>query len=101
MSEAEKKKLDAMEQAVKDRAAADLAKIKARRQAIHQRERAQARKDRTHRLIQMGALVEKYFGFCTPQEVEALCQLCCMEEDKKQRTIDAVKRKVVENMVSK
>lgn len=101
MAEDAIQKLAEQERAVKERAAAELAKIKAKRQAIQQRAKTKERKERTHRLIQMGALIEKYFGFCTPQEVEAFCQLNCADEQQKQQVVDAVKQKVVQNMIGK
>ena len=45
-----------------ERISEKLEQIKAQRQDILARERKRQRKERTHRLIQMGALSEKYFG---------------------------------------
>lgn len=38
------------------------AQLKAKRQAIENREKEKARKERNHRLIETGVLVEKYFN---------------------------------------
>lgn len=47
-----------------------MAQLKAQKQAILQREKARERKERTRRLIQVGALAEKFFGVKTPEEYE-------------------------------
>ncbi len=44
--------------------------LKAQKQAIIQREKEKERKDRTRRLIQMGALFEKYLGIDTVESTE-------------------------------
>ena len=46
-------------------------KLKARKQAILNRDRVQERKARTHRLVQAGAVIEKYFGIMTIEELTA------------------------------
>ena len=48
-----------------------MAKLKAQKQAILNRDRVQERKARTHRLVQAGAVIEKYFGIMTIEELTA------------------------------
>lgn len=52
-----------------------LRQLKAKKQAILQREKTEERKRRTRELIQSGALIEKYFGLRNAAEVEALCEI--------------------------
>lgn len=44
--------------------------LKAQKQAIVQREKEKERKARTRRLIQIGALAEKYLDIHTPEDME-------------------------------
>lgn len=48
-----------------------IAQLKAQKQAIVAREKEKERKARTRRLIQIGALAEKYLDIHTPEEMEA------------------------------
>ena len=45
-------------------------KLKAQKQALVAREKEKARKERTRRLIQTGALFESYTGVTSPEEAE-------------------------------
>lgn len=47
-----------------------IAQLKAQKQAIIQRQKEKERKERTRRLIQMGALAEKYLGIKSIEEFE-------------------------------
>jgi len=62
MTEREKQRLEKI--------SAKLEQIKAQRQDILTREKKRQRKERTHRLIQIGALSEKYFDMKDIQPVE-------------------------------
>ena len=46
-------------------------KLKAQKQALISREKEKARKERTRRLIQIGALFENYTGVRSPEKVES------------------------------
>lgn len=71
-------------------------KLKARKQAVLNREKQQERKNRTRRLIQMGALIEKYFGFSTIEETEALAGIFTADPQK----LDELKHLVAERLAS-
>ena len=47
-----------------------ISKLKAQKQALVAREKEKARKERTRRLIQIGALFESYVGVCSVEEAE-------------------------------
>lgn len=59
-----------------------IAQLKAQKQAIIQRQKEKERKERTRRLIQMGALAEKYLGIKSIEEFEKW-----LKEQKKDQTI--------------
>lgn len=58
-----------------------LARLKAQKQAILHQQKIKERKDRTHRLIQIGAIIEKYLGITTIEEAEALGKILTADED--------------------
>ena len=78
-----------------------MAKLKAQKQAILNRERAQERKDRTRRLIQMGAVIEKYFDIHTVEEAEALSQIATADHDKLENLKRMIKTKSIEILAEK
>lgn len=51
-----------------------IAQLKAQKQTIIQRQKEKERKERTRRLIQMGALAEKYLGINSIEEFEKWLQ---------------------------
>lgn len=59
-----------------------MAQLKAQKQAIINREKEKERKDRTRRLIQNGALAEKYLSCegISPEEFEKLLQKLCIDK---------------------
>lgn len=69
-------------------------KLKARKQAVLNRDKQQERKDRTRRLIQMGATIEKHFGFSTVEETEVMAGIFTADPQK----LDELKRLVAERL---
>lgn len=51
-----------------------MAQLKAQKQAILSREKAKERKERTRRLIQIGAIMEKYLKLDSVEKAEAFGQ---------------------------
>lgn len=78
-----------------------MAQLKAKKQAILNREKEQERKDRTRRLIQMGAVIEKYFDIHTVEEAEALSQIATADHDKLENLKRMIKAKAVELLEEK
>lgn len=59
----------------------EIDKLKARQQTILARQKLRERKDRTRRLIQIGAVVEKYLQVHTPEQAELLGQFIINDKD--------------------
>lgn len=73
-----------------------ISKLKAQKQSILNREKARERKERTHRLIQIGAIIEKYFGIHSPEEAEALGMISVTNMEKFREISEAIAEKVAQ-----
>ncbi len=78
-----------------------ISQLKAKKQTILNREKQQERKERTRRLIQMGAVIEKYFDIHTVEEAEALSQIATADHDKMENLKRMIKAKAVELLEEK
>lgn len=58
-----------------------MAQLKAQKQAILNREKEKERKERTRRLIQVGAVVEKYLQVSTPEQAELLGEFMTADKE--------------------
>jgi len=78
-----------------ERISEKLEHMKAQRQDILAREKKRQRKERTRRLIQIGALTETYFGFkdVHPVEFEKFLKMF-FESQKLQEYVDIVKNNI-------
>lgn len=78
-----------------------MSQLKAKKQAILNREKQQERKERTRRLIQIGAIIEKYFDIHTVEEAEVLGQIATNDHDKMENLKRMVKEKAIELLEKK
>jgi hypothetical protein len=76
-------------------------KLKARKQSIVNREKQKDRKDRTRRLIQIGAIIEKYFDLHSIEEAEALGEIATADQQKADNLKRMVKARAVEILSQK
>lgn len=58
-----------------------IAQLKAQRQSIISREKERERKERTRRLIQVGAVIEKYLEIHSADEAERLCKFLVSKKE--------------------
>ena len=78
-----------------------MAQLKAQKQALLNIEKKKERKERTHRLIQIGAIIEKYFDISTIEEAEALGEIATADQQKTENLKRMVKTRAIEILAAK